>query len=110
MRQVIAFCGLPGEQRSPDRYYHELMPEEWFADTEPEALQVYLKLHREMTPEERLRRVFELSDFQQSLQIAGVRAMYPEAGDRELFYRVAARRLGRDIMIQAYGWDPDTSS
>jgi hypothetical protein len=32
--------------------------------------------------------------------------MYPQASEREVFLRVAARRLDRDSMIRAYGWDP----
>jgi len=32
--------------------------------------------------------------------------MYPEADEREIFLRVAARRLDRDTMIKVYGWDP----
>lgn len=83
------------------------MPAEWFSDTDPKSLEVYIKLHQEMQPEERLARVFELCDFQQSLQMADVHAMYPDASERELFLRTAARRLGRDLMIQAYDWDPD---
>lgn len=86
------------------------MPAQWFADTEPHALEFYLQLHREMTPSQRLAHVFELCDFQQGLQIANVRAMYPQADEREVFLRVAARRLGRDLMIEVYGWDPDLHS
>ncbi|HZL56493.1 MAG TPA: hypothetical protein VFC21_05400 [Bryobacteraceae bacterium] len=83
------------------------MPSEWFADTSPDALRVYLDLHRRMAPGERVSRVFELCEFQESLQVASVRAMHPDASEREIFLRVAARRLGRDLMIRAYGWDPD---
>jgi len=36
-----------------------------------------------------------------------VRAMYPEASEREIFLRVAARRLDRETMVRAYGWDPE---
>jgi hypothetical protein len=32
--------------------------------------------------------------------------MYPDAGEREVFLRVAARRLDRETMIKVYGWDP----
>ena len=60
-----------------------------------------------MTQADRLRRVFELSDLQCALQEANVRAMYPDADDREVFLRVAARRLSREDMIRAYGWDPE---
>lgn len=80
---------------------------DWLPDTSVEALRVYLDLYRAMTPGERAARIFELCDFQQSLQQANARSLYPAAGDREIFLRVAARRLGRDVMIQAYQWDPD---
>jgi hypothetical protein len=72
------------------------VPEAWLSDTDPQAREVYLNLFRATTPSERVARVFELCEFQ-----------YPGADDREVFLRVAARRLGRDLMIAAYGWDPD---
>ncbi len=83
------------------------MPEEWFADTTDEALEVYIGLHRDMSPSERLARVFELGQFQHSLQVANVRSTYPQASEEEVFLRVASRRLGRDLMIQVYNWDPE---
>ena len=83
------------------------MPAAWYEDTDPEALEIFLQLHRRMTPSQRVARVFELTAFQESLQRASVRKMYPHAGEREVFLRVAARRLDRDTMIQVYGWDPD---
>jgi hypothetical protein len=83
------------------------MTSQWFADTTPEALEVYIGLHRAMSPSQRLARVFELGQIQQALQFTNVRANYPEAGAEEVFFRVAARRLGRDLMIRAYNWDPD---
>jgi len=83
------------------------MPAGWYEDTDPEALEVFLQLHRQMTPGQRVARVFELTAFQEGLQRASVRAMYPQADEREVFLRVAARRLDRETMIRAYGWDPD---
>jgi hypothetical protein len=80
------------------------MPADWLADTDPKALEVYLSLHRRMTPGERLAQVFDLCEFQDSLQTANIRAMYPQACDPEVFLRLAARRLGRELMIAA---DPD---
>jgi hypothetical protein len=87
--------------------YHGEMPAEWLSDTDPKALEVYLRLHRQMTPGERLARIFELCEFQDSLQTANIRAAYPHAAEREVFLRVAARRLGRELMIATYNWDPD---
>ncbi|MBK5294784.1 MAG: hypothetical protein JJE04_24290 [Acidobacteriia bacterium] len=83
------------------------MPAPWFSDTDPKALEVYIQLHRDMTPSQRLARIFELCDFQQAMQLADIRAAYPKAPEREVFLRAASRRLGRDLMIKAYGWDPD---
>ena len=82
------------------------MPGRWYEDTDPKALDVFLRLHREMTPGERAARIFEMAAFQENLQRASVRSMYPGAGEREVFLRVAARRLDRQTMIQVYGWDP----
>jgi hypothetical protein len=57
------------------------MPAGWYEDTDPEALEVLLQLHRKLTPGQRLAQVFELMAFQQSLQRASVRAMYPGASE-----------------------------
>lgn len=50
--------------------------------------------------------VFESSALLLRLAEAGVRQLYPEAEEREVFLRMAARRLDRETMIRAYGWDP----
>lgn len=83
------------------------MPGGWYEDTDPKALAVFIELHRKMTPGERVARVFEMAAFQEGLQRSSVRSMYPEAAEREVFLRVAARRLDRETMIRVYGWDPD---
>ena len=83
------------------------MPAAWLDDTNPKAREVYCDLLRRMSPEERLARVFELNELQESLQRESVKQLYPSADEREVFLRVAARRLSRKIMINAYGWDPD---
>jgi hypothetical protein len=82
------------------------MPARWYEDTDPKALEVFIDLHRKMSPGERAARIFELAEFQESLQRLSVQSMYPEAGEHEVFLRVAARRLDRETMIRIYGWDP----
>jgi hypothetical protein len=37
------------------------------------------------------------------------RQLHPEADEREIFLRVAARRLGPDLVKRAYGWSPGLS-
>jgi hypothetical protein len=78
-----------------------------FSDTDPRAMEVWLNLLRQKTPGERIAMVFELTDFAIAMAESGVRARYPEASEREIFLRAAALRLPRDLMIRAYGWDPE---
>jgi len=82
-------------------------PEE-FMDTDPSAMEIWLGLLRRKTPGERIAIAFDLSDFAVRLSESGVRARFPEASEREIFLRSAALRLPRDLMIRAYGWDPET--
>jgi hypothetical protein len=77
-----------------------------YTDTDPKAMEVWLDLLRKMTPEERFTRGLQLCDLAAAVSEAGVRAAYPHADEREVFLRTAARRLPRECMIQAYGWDP----
>ena len=83
------------------------MPAVWYEDTDPKALEFFIELHRRMAPGERVAQIFEMCAFMEGLQRSSVLSMHPEADEREVFMRVAARRLGRDIMIQVYGWDPE---
>lgn len=79
-----------------------------FTDTDPRVMEVWLEMLRAKTPGERIRMAFELSDFAVKAAESGVRARYPDASEREIFLRSAALRLPRDLMIRAYGWDPET--
>jgi hypothetical protein len=38
---------------------------------------------------------------------AGLRKRYPNAVERERVLRLGALTIDRDLMIQAFGWDPD---
>jgi hypothetical protein len=82
------------------------MPGRWYEDTTPQALEVFIELHRKMTPGEKVAQIFERAEFSEGLQRWSVRSMYPDADEREVFLRVAARRLDRETMIKVYGWDP----
>jgi hypothetical protein len=83
------------------------MPEfEWFRDTDPRALEVFLDLQRKMPIPEKLRKTLDLMTLLRNVAEAGVRAAHPEADDREVFLRTAARSLDRATMIRVYGWDP----
>jgi len=83
-------------------------PEE-FTDTDPRAMEVWLELLRQKPPGERLATTLGLAELALKMAEAGVRMMHPEAPDEEVFLRVAARHLPRELMIRAYGWDPKTN-
>ena len=82
-------------------------PEE-FADTDPRAMEAWMEMLRAKTPGERIAMAFQLSEFAVKVSESGVRARHPGASEREIFLRSAALRLPRDLMIRAYGWDPET--
>ena len=83
------------------------MPEfDWFRDTDPRALEVFLDLQRKMPISEKLRCTLGMMEMLWNLSETGVRRMYPDADEREVFLRTAARRLDRETMIRVYDWDP----
>ena len=85
------------------------MPEfDWYGDTDPRALGVFLDLQRKMPVSEKLQTMFGLIEMLRNMSEADVRRMYPKADDREIFLRTAARSLDRETMIRVYGWDPQT--
>lgn len=79
---------------------------DFYSDTDPRALEVFLSLQRKMTPGLKVAAVFQMNDMLMRLSEAGVRQLYPAANEREVFLRAAARRLDRETMIRVYGWDP----
>jgi len=81
-----------------------------FSDTDPRAMEVWMNLLRSKTPGERIEIAFNLTEFALQMAESGVRARYPGASEREIFLRCAALRLPRDLMIRAYGWDPEVGA
>ena len=59
-----------------------------------------------MSAKDRFERVAELNDSCERMAEAGVRLRYPAADEREVRLRSLALRLGRDLMVEVYGWDP----
>jgi hypothetical protein len=80
-----------------------------FTDTDPRAMEVWLDLMRRMPPGEKLGAILNASGFLLQLYEMGVRRLHPHANEREVLLRVAARHLPRDLVIRAYGWDPEAN-
>ena len=79
---------------------------DYYADTDPKALEVFFDIHRNMSPSRKVAMVFELTEIMLEASKAGVRMRYPEADEREVFLRATALRLDPDTMVKVYGWDP----
>jgi len=82
---------------------------DWYSDTDPKALKVFLDVQRRMTPAQKIQSVFEQIELLRGMTEAVERRRNPTASDREIFLRVTARRLDRDTMLRVYGWLPDFS-
>lgn len=78
-----------------------------YSDTDPKAMEVWIELQRKMSPGDKIDAVLGASQFVLEAYEMGVRRLYPSATDEEVTRRVAARHLPRNLVIKAYGWDPD---
>ena len=77
-------------------------------DTPPEIEEIVLERYRQMPPFEKLMQVFELNQMAQQMAALRIQAQYgPDLSERELRLRLAALWLDRDLMIEAFGWDPE---
>lgn len=77
------------------------------SDTTPQAQAFLDDAYRRMTPAERLERVVSLNYALEMLQAARIRAEYGDIPEDEMRLRLGALRLGRETMIQVFGWDPE---
>jgi len=80
----------------------------WMADTDEKAFEVLIDLQRKMSPGDKLACALQMSAGLLRAYQDRVRRDYPQAGEREVFLRAAALRLGRETVIRAYGWDPES--
>ncbi len=75
-------------------------------DTTPEAHELQLRLLRAMTPAQRLALTARIRRGAESMAEARLRAQYPN-DDRRICLRLAALRLGDELVRTVYGWDPE---
>ena len=64
---------------------------------------MFLECQRRLTPSEKVRRAYELSDMLRRLNAAGIRLRYPRASEQEVFFRVTRQALGAELFRRAYG-------
>ena len=78
----------------------------WMSDTHPEALRVFLDLNHRLPVERKVAQIVEMYETMNAIYAAQERRSHPDADEREIFLRVAARRLGPEMVKKAYGWAP----
>ena len=81
-----------------------------FSDTDEATERVLLDGYRKMSPARKIARVSDLNTTLRNLAIEAERLHHPNAPERELRLRVAARVYDRATMIAAFGWDPAGSN
>jgi hypothetical protein len=79
----------------------------WMADTDADAFRALIEIRRNMTFDERFRQFLEMSEMVLRGYEDRVRRERPQAGEREVFLRAAALRLGNETVRRVYGWSPD---
>lgn len=77
-------------------------------DTPPEVEEILIEGYQRMSGREKIERVLDLNRTAEAMAAARIRAEYgPDLPERELRLRLAALRIPRRLMIEAFGWDPE---
>jgi hypothetical protein len=74
------------------------------SDTAPEAEAIRFALYSQMSPARKTRVLVELTRSANTLALAGLRQRFPGADQAELLLRLAALRLGDEVVARVYGW------
>jgi hypothetical protein len=82
---------------------------DWYSDTDPKALEVFIAQQRKMSAGEKIAAVFASNQLLWRITEASERKLHPDADEREIFLRVAAHRLDRETMLRVYGWYPSNA-
>ena len=76
------------------------------SDTPPEIQDMLIAGYRRMTPQQKARRVDELTKAVQQLALARIRKQYGDLPEQEQRLRLASLWLERETMIRLFDWDP----
>jgi len=75
-------------------------------DTSGKIQKLLISGYRQMSPQQKLKRVSELNKAVQQLALARIRKQYGRLSEQEQQLRLAALWLDRDTMIRVFHWDP----
>ena len=75
-------------------------------DTPPHIQKMLIAGYRQMSPQQKLKRVSELTLAVQQLALARIRKQYGTLSEREQHLRLASLWIDRDTMVRVFHWDP----
>lgn len=75
-------------------------------DTPPQIYEMIIDGYRQMTPQQKLQQVSELTKAVQQLALARIIKQYGNISEREQQLRLASLWLDRTTMIRVFQWDP----
>jgi len=87
-------------------YYTLIMDFNQITDTPPHIQKLLIEGYRRMSPQQKLKRVDELTKAVQQLALARIRKQYGDISEEEQKLRLASLWLDRETMIKVFGWDP----
>ena len=76
------------------------------ADTDREADELLFRLYRQAGPIGRLRKASAIGAGLEALALVELRRRHPDEPEARLRLRLAARRLPRTLLLEAFGWAP----
>jgi hypothetical protein len=76
---------------------------DWMSDTHPDALRVYLEMNHRLPAQRKFDQVVGMCEGMALTYAVRERKLHPEKTEREIFLRVAARRLGKELVKRVYG-------
>jgi hypothetical protein len=79
----------------------------WMSDTHPDALRVYLEINHRLPAQRKFDTVVGMCEGMVLTLARRERKLHPEESEREIFLRVAARRLGKTLVKRVYGDLPE---
>jgi N-glycosylase/DNA lyase len=75
-------------------------------DTSPAIRRFLIEGYRRMSPQEKLKRVDEMTKAVQQLALARIRKQYGKMLEKEQQLRLASLWLDRETMTRVFHWDP----
>ncbi|OGC07689.1 hypothetical protein A2V82_11030 [candidate division KSB1 bacterium RBG_16_48_16] len=76
-------------------------------DTPAHIQDITIEGYRRMSPQEKLRRVSELTKAVQQLALARIKKQYGDISEHEQRLRLASLWLDRNTMVRVFQWDPE---